>query len=54
VLEGNRSVREPRLWLVAYGNWTGFASATLIGLGRSARAVATEIAEILGTAAGQM
>lgn len=42
-LAGNRSVREPRLWLVGYGNWTGFASATLIGVGRSARAVATDI-----------
>ena len=47
-LEGNRSVREPRLWLVGYGNWTGFASATLIGVGRSARAVAGEIAGELG------
>lgn len=36
-LEGNRSIREPRLWLVGYGDWTGFASATLIGVGRSAR-----------------
>lgn len=42
-LEGNRSVRERRLWLVGYGDWTGFASATLIGVGRSARAVAAEI-----------
>jgi hypothetical protein len=42
-LNGNRSVREPRLWLVGYGNWTGFASATLIGVGRSARAVVAEI-----------
>lgn len=25
------------LWFVGYGNWTGFASATLIGVGRSAR-----------------
>jgi len=42
-LEGNRSIREPRLWLVGYGDWTGFASATLIGVGRSARSVAAEI-----------
>ena len=27
----------PGLFLVGYGNWTGFASATLIGVGRSAR-----------------
>jgi hypothetical protein len=43
-VDGTRSVREPRLWLVGYGNWTGFASATLIGVGRTARATVTEIA----------
>jgi putative flavoprotein involved in K+ transport len=43
LLTGNRAVREPRLWLVGYGEWTGFASATLIGVGRGARAVAGEI-----------
>ena len=42
-LKGNRSVREPRLWLLGYGDWTGFASATLIGVGRSARAAVEEI-----------
>ena len=46
-LEQNRSIREPRLWLVGYGNWTGFASATLIGVGRSARNVVARIAETL-------
>jgi putative flavoprotein involved in K+ transport len=46
-VQGTRSVREPRLWLVGYGNWTGFASATLIGVGRSARATADEIAAAL-------
>lgn len=44
---GTRAVREPRLWLVGYGDWTGFASATLIGVGRSARATVTEIAAAL-------
>lgn len=44
---GTRSVKEPRLWLVGYGNWTGFASATLIGVGRSARATVQEISEFL-------
>ena len=43
-----RSVREPRLWLVGYGEWTGFASATLIGVGRTARSTVTEIADQLG------
>ncbi|TVP47174.1 MAG: NAD(P)/FAD-dependent oxidoreductase [Gemmatimonadales bacterium] len=40
---GTRSVVEPGLWLVGYGNWTGFASATLIGVGRSARATVDEV-----------
>lgn len=33
----------PGLWLVGYGNWTGFASATLIGVGRSAKQTVEEI-----------
>lgn len=32
----------PGLWLVGYGNWTGFASATLIGIGRTARETVKE------------
>ncbi len=48
---GTRSVAEPRLWLVGYGKWTGFASATLVGVGRSARAAADEIAGALGAGA---
>ncbi len=44
---GTRSVQEPLLWLVGYGEWTGFASATLIGVGRSARATVAEIQEAL-------
>jgi cation diffusion facilitator CzcD-associated flavoprotein CzcO len=43
-----RSVVEPNLWLVGYGEWTGFASATLIGVGRSARAAVDEIVTVLG------
>lgn len=46
-VEGTRSVREPRLWLLGYGDWTGFASATLIGVGRTARSAAAEIGEAL-------
>lgn len=46
-VEGARSVKEPRLWLVGYGNWTGYASATLIGVGRSARATVGEIVDAL-------
>jgi putative flavoprotein involved in K+ transport len=44
---GTRSTAEPGLWLVGYGDWTGFASATLIGVGRSARATVAEIQAML-------
>ena len=44
---GTRSLAQPRLWLVGYGDWTGFASATLIGVGRTARATVAEIGEAL-------
>jgi hypothetical protein len=44
---GTRSVREPRLWLIGYGEWTGYASATLIGIGRSARATAEDVQRAL-------
>jgi len=42
-----RSVREPRLWLAGYGNWTGAASATLIGAGRTARDLVPRVAAAL-------
>ncbi len=41
----NASTRIPGLFFVGYGNWTGFASATLIGVGRTARRVAQSIKE---------
>jgi cation diffusion facilitator CzcD-associated flavoprotein CzcO len=41
------------LWLVGYGEWTGFASATLIGVGRSARATVDEIASASRPASDQ-
>lgn len=50
-VEGTRSVREPKLWLVGYGEWTGFASATLIGVGRTARSTAAEIENALASTA---
>jgi putative flavoprotein involved in K+ transport len=40
---GTRSRKVSGLWLVGYGNWTGFASATLIGVGRSAKQTVHEI-----------
>jgi cation diffusion facilitator CzcD-associated flavoprotein CzcO len=48
-VSGTRAVKEPRLWLVGYGQWTGFASATLIGVGRSARATVDELVEALAS-----
>lgn len=41
--ENTRATQSPGLWMVGYGAWTGFASATLIGVGRSARATVEEI-----------
>ena len=38
---------EPRLAFLGYGDWTGLASATLIGVGRTARAAVEERARIL-------
>lgn len=46
-VDGTRSTHEPLLWLVGYGEWTGYASATLIGVGRSARQSVSEIVATL-------
>ncbi len=46
-VEGTRAVAEPGLWLVGYGDWTGFASATLVGVMRTARSTAQEIGATL-------
>lgn len=35
------------LWLVGYGSWTGYASATLIGVGRTARQTIKEVEEFI-------
>lgn len=45
-----RAVKEPRLWLAGYGNWTGAASATLIGAGRTARELVPRIKDALADA----
>lgn len=42
-----RSLKEPQLWLVGYGEWTGAASATLIGVTRTARSSVNQIVEAL-------
>ena len=45
--EGTKSKLVDGVWFVGYGNWTGFASATLIGVGRSAKKTVEEISEYL-------
>lgn len=42
-VDGTRAVGEPRLHLLGYGDWTGPASATLIGAARTARDTVAEI-----------
>ncbi|MFE3165494.1 ArsO family NAD(P)H-dependent flavin-containing monooxygenase [Streptomyces sp. NPDC059224] len=44
---GTRAADEPRLHLLGYGDWTGPASATLIGVGRPARDAARAVTELL-------
>jgi putative flavoprotein involved in K+ transport len=44
-----RSKQIEGLWLVGYGQWTGFASSTLIGVGRSAKATSEQIAQYIST-----
>jgi cation diffusion facilitator CzcD-associated flavoprotein CzcO len=43
LVEGTRSLKHPNLWLVGYGDWTGAASATLIGVTRTARSTVAEV-----------
>jgi hypothetical protein len=47
-VEGTRPLKQPNLWLVPYGEWTGAASATLIGVTRTARSTVSEIDAALG------
>lgn len=42
-LNGTASTRIPGLYLVGYGDWTGPGSATLIGVGATAKATANDI-----------
>jgi cation diffusion facilitator CzcD-associated flavoprotein CzcO len=42
-----RSTKVDGMWFVGYGNWTGFASATLIGVGRSARTTVDQVVQYL-------
>lgn len=45
--DGTRARGDERLWLVGYGEWCGAASATLVGVMRSAREAAQSIAQYL-------
>lgn len=47
LVTGTRSVKQPNLWLVGYGEWTGPGSATLVGVSRTAKATAEEITKFL-------
>ena len=44
---GTQACSEPRLHLVGYGDWTGPASATLAGVGQSAKAMAGVVTGVL-------
>lgn len=43
----SKSLDVDGLWLVGYGGWTGYASATLVGLNRTAKQTIQEIEEYL-------
>ncbi|MFD1552605.1 pyridine nucleotide-disulfide oxidoreductase [Putridiphycobacter roseus] len=45
--EYTRAKHIPNLWLVGYGSWTGFASATIYGVGKTARQTVHEIVDYL-------
>jgi hypothetical protein len=46
---GTKSKKMDGLWFVGYGSWTGFASATLIGVGRSAKTTVDEITKYMSS-----
>ena len=45
LVEGQRSLKEPRVWLAGYGDWSGAGSATLMGAARTARYLAAKLME---------
>ena len=45
--EESKAIEVKGLWLAGYGNWTGYASATLIGINRNAKQTIQEIIEFL-------
>lgn len=42
-VSGTRTLKEPRLHLLGYGDWTGPGSATILGVGRTAKASVAEL-----------
>jgi NAD(P)-binding Rossmann-like domain len=51
-MQGNHAAAHPHLFPLGYGDWTGFVSATLIGVGRAAKAVVEEITRTLASESG--
>lgn len=51
-VENQRSIRQPRLWLAGYGDWTGPGSATLMGAARTARDLAARLIDALASDRG--
>lgn len=49
-VEDGRSIRQPRLWLMGYGDWTGAASATIVGVTRAARDMVGRIQQAAASA----
>ena len=49
-VEDGRSIRQPRLWLMGYGDWTGAASATIVGVTRAARDMVARIQQAAASA----
>ena len=47
LVDGTRAVKQPNLWLVGYGDWTGATSATLVGVTRTARSAVVETRSLL-------
>ena len=41
--QDTQAIKVNGLWLVGYGSWNGFASATLIGVGRSTKQTVSEV-----------
>lgn len=52
-MAGTQAAAVPGLWLVGYGEWTGFASATLIGVMRTAKSTAAQAAAFVQHAASR-